>query len=414
MGGNVIAVNKLTGEETPAERVDLRKVGRQEFIKASTNLFKFINKDFKKKYKESLWQDESILLDGSVFNGSTSYIMNQELSDEEVVKYKPSAGDIDIMVPVGTKENLWHLLDSYEGKEIVSGVRYAGSNKPSVSSIGSQINCVFVVDFGDLRVPIQVDFEFVPFAGATPTEWARFSHSSSFADAKEGIKAVHHKFLIRALVGGASAREDIVIATPKSTAEDITLTKSKEHLLPRMLKFSVDRGIRVAYEPLRDAKGNIMVLDGKQVYKPIPTANSNFETIVREIYKLAFQQVDGNESDVRKFNSFIGVVDLMKKHFTPKQIKDTTDRYIELLWGSKGQRGQELERADPEGDYQVKTSGYEYYIKALRLKDERPKYVNAYYKTYRVDENTDVVDPDFIWESVGQSRIKSLREYINL
>ena len=226
MGGNVIAINKLTGEETPAERVDLRKVGRQEFIKAATNLFKFLNKDFKKKYKESLWQDESILLDGTVFNGSTSYIMNQELSDEEVVKYKPSAGDIDIMVPVGTKENLWHLLDSYEGKEIVSGVRYAGSNKPSVSSIGSQINCVFVVDFGDLRVPIQVDFEFVPFAGATPTEWARFSHSSSFADAKEGIKAVHHKFLIRALVGGASAREDIVIATPKSTAEDITLTKS--------------------------------------------------------------------------------------------------------------------------------------------------------------------------------------------
>ena len=181
-----------------------------------------------------------------------------------------------------------------------------------------------------------------------------------------------------------------------------------------MLKFSVDRGIRVAYEPLRDAKGNIMVLDGKQVYKPIPTANSNFETIVREIYKLAFQQVDGNESEVQKFNSFIGVVALMKKHFTPKQIKDTTDRYIELLWGSKGQRGQELERSDPEGDYQVKTSGYEYYIKALRLKDERPKYVNAYYKTYRVDENTDVVDPDFIWESVGQSRIKSLREYINL
>lgn len=414
MGGNVIAINKLTGEETPAERVDLRKVGRQEFIKAATNLFKFINKDFKKKYKESLWQDESILLDGSVFNGSTSYIMNQELSDEEVVKYKPSAGDIDIMVPVGTKENLWHLLDSYEGKEIVSGVRYAGSNKPSVSSIGSQINCVFVVDFGDLQVPIQVDFEFVPFAGATPTEWARFSHSSSFADAKEGIKAVHHKFLIRALVGGASAREDIVIATPKSTAEDITLTKSKEHLLPRMLKFSVDRGIRVAYEPLRDAKGNIMVLDGKQVYKPIPTSNSNFETIVREIYKLAFQQVDGNESEVQKFNSFIGVVALMKKHFTPKQIKDTTDRYIELLWGSKGQRGQELERSDPEGDYQVKNSGYEYYIKALRVKDERPKYVNAYYKTYRVDENTDVVDPDFIWESVGQSRIKSLREYINL
>lgn len=409
MGGNVIAVNKRTNVETSAERVNLQQIGRQEFIKASIDLFKFINKDFEKKFKKPLWADESILLDGTVFNGSTSYIMNQNLSDEEVLKYKPTAGDIDIMVPAEVKEDLWNLLDYYEGKEIVNGVKYAGSNKPTVSSIGSQINSVFVVDFGDLQVPIQVDFEFVTFDGPLPTAWSRFSHSSSFLDAKQGIKAVHHKFLIRALVGGASVRDDIIVATPKSTADDITLTKSKEHLLPRMLKFSVDRGIRLAYEPLLN-NGKTIIMEGKQVYKPIPTSESNFETIIEEIYKLAFQQDHCNESEIQKFNSFIGVVDLMKKHFNNKQIKDTTDRYTELLWGSKGQRGQELERSDPEGDYNVKKSGYEYYIEALNIEDERSKYVNDYYKNYRVD----TVDNNRIWESVGASPIKSLREYINL
>lgn len=409
MGGNVIAIIKRTGEETPAGRIDLRKVGRQEFIKKSVELFKFINKDFKKRYKTPLWHDESILTNGIAFNGSTSYIMNQEISDEDVVKYKPSAGDIDLMVPHNTKEEVWNLLDSYEGKEILPGVYYAGSNKPSISSIGSQINCVFVVNFGDIKVPMQVDWEFVPFAGNLPTEWARFSHSSSFDDAKQNIKAVHHKFLIRALVGGASVRDDIVIATEKSTPENLTLTKSKDHQIPRMLKFSVDRGIRIAYEPMKDNDGVQIYVDGKMVYKPIPTSSSEFETVVREIYKLSFQQLESNEGDVQKFGSFIGVIDLMKKFFDKSQIQNTTKRYTELLWGAQAQQ---LERNDPEGDFNVKNSGYEYYIKALGLKDERPKLVNAYYSKYRVDET--VLSETSLWESLNEDKIEpnSLRQFI--
>ena len=77
-----------------------------------------------------------------------------------------------------------------------------------------------------------------------------------------GVKAVHHKYLIRALVGGASVRDDIVIATPSSTPDNIKLTSSKSHALPRMLKFSVGKGIRIAYEPMLDDKGKIIEING--------------------------------------------------------------------------------------------------------------------------------------------------------
>lgn len=376
MGGNVTALNKATNKETRAERVNLQEIPRQEFIHISTELFRFINNDFRNRYGKALWEDDSILDDGSIFNGSTSYIMNREISDEEILECKTTVGDIDIMVPGDSKEILWNYLDSWEGEEIMPGVEYAGCNKPTIESIGSQINSVFVINFGTKKVPVQVDFEFTEFENNKPTEWAKFSHSSSFDDAQLGIKAVHHKFLLRALIGGSSARPDLIICTPSSTPEKITLTKAKEHMLPRMLKFSVDRGIRVAYEPLG------VSLNGKEVYRPIPTSRSTFITEIPEIYSVAFP--NSKKTETPKIKSFIGIIELMKKYFTSEQIKDTSDRYIELLWGFTRDRGQELERDDPEGDLQVKEAGYEYFIKELSLPDERKDFITEYYKDYRV------------------------------
>ena len=382
MGGNVTAMNKRTGETVRAQKIMVKDIGRREFMDKFVEIFKKMNSDFKKRFKRPIWVDEKILTSGFVFNGSTSFIMDPTLSDEEVMAAKPSAGDIDITVPEELKEDLWTYLDSIEGKDIIPGCTYWGSNKPTMSSIGEQINSVIVVDFPNgQRAYAQVDFEFLPFEDNRPTEWAKFSHSSSFADAKESIKAVNHKYLIRALVGGASIRDDIIIATNASTYDKIKLRKMAD--LPRMLKFSVGRGIRVAYEPIIDPTTNkIVEIDGKQVYKEIPTDRSDYKTIVAEIYKLAFQQLTGNEDDIKKFESFVGMLDLMKRHLSKKQIKDTHDRYIDLLWGTKGQRGQELEVGNPELDFQVKSAGYQRFIKELKLPDVSVKMAEEYYKNY--------------------------------
>ena len=401
MGGNVTAITKF-GDSTRAEKIPLKQIGRSDFVKTIQSFLKDFNKKFKTFAKQPIWKDENVIMNGFAFNGSTSFIMDPSLSDDEVVKYKQSAGDLDITVPENLKELLFKFLDKYEDKEIYPNVKYMGSNKRSLSSIGDQINTVFLITFPNgTRSACQIDFEFLPYENDKPTEWAKFSHSSSFEDCKNGIKAVHHKLLLRALVGGASIRRDIVIATQKSTHDNIILSKNKNDAIPRMLKFSVGRGIRVAYEPLLDENGKQVTYDGKFVYKEIPSKSSNYVTMISEIFKLAFGNLE-DESELKKFNSFVGVLELMHKYLNRTQIKATYERYVDLLWGLKPQRAQELEVQNPELDFQVKNAGYQRFIKEFHYSDNIQSQIEQYYKDYGQRKKT--------FES---TEFESFIEYIN-
>lgn len=387
-GGNVTAVSK-SGKETLAQKIPIKKIGRQKFYKVVVDLLKKINKDFKKQFKTLLWTDETQIENGFTFNGSSSFIMDPNIPDEEIVKYKETAGDLDIAVPEFQKENLWKYLDSIDSKEVIKDVVYVGSNKPKITGIGDQINCVFVVNFDGLKVPMQIDWEFLPFSETgLPSEWAKFSHSSSFSDTKQGIKAVHHKYLLRALAYGASVRDDIVICTPKSTYDNVTISKSKNLMSPGLLRFSVDKGLRVAFEPLVDPDGNPVIQDGKQVFKEIPTKDSNYITDVSEIMKLCVKQNDLSclEGDLKKFWSFTGLVELIKTYI-PRESLDTINwKYVNMLWSLKP-RSQELERSNPELDYQVKISGYKFFIESLGLSDLSTDLIKPYYDGYRITES---------------------------
>lgn len=164
MGGNVTATVKLTCETTRAQKIPLDKIGRIDFVKKSLELFHNINERYEKKYKEKLWKNENHLTSGFMFNGSSSFIMDPTLTDDEVISVKPSAGDFDIAIDENCGENLWELLDELEDKDLIPGVTYKGANKPSKSSIGDQINCVFIMDFPNgVRAYAQVDFELLEF-----------------------------------------------------------------------------------------------------------------------------------------------------------------------------------------------------------------------------------------------------------
>jgi len=382
-GGNSTATVRKTGENTKAQKIQIAKIGRQEFMKKSLELFRELNRLFEKKFKEKLWKNEDHLFSGFMFNGSTSFIMDPTISDEDIIKVKPSAGDFDIACPLEQKENLWHLLDSLEDKEIISGVTYKGNNKPTISSINDQINTVFIMDFPNgERSWAQIDFELLPFDGESPTEWAKFSHSSSFEDASIGVKAVMHKYLIRAIVGAASMRDDIVIVTPASTTEKYKLKTFKENDIPRMLKFSVITGIGLAYEPLLDREGNHFKIDNKFAYREINKEEKRYEKIVANMYALTFGDIEKHPDDVKRFNSFKGVIELVKKYLDKKQIDRTLERFTVLLWDEK--MGQELEVGLPELDYEVKIAGYNYLIKELGLKmtSKVENMIEVYYKGY--------------------------------
>jgi hypothetical protein len=384
MGGNVTALNNLTSTKTQAQKIPIKVIGRKLFVDIFVKIFKTMNREFMSIYNQPIWHNDKILTNGFAFNGSTSFVMDPLYSDEDILKYKPIIGDIDITVPIQIKEQLWNYLDTLQGKEIIEGARYMGSNKPTISSIGEQINSIIFVNFPNgKRVAVQVDFEFVPYENDIPTPWAKFSHGASFLDAKVQVKSVMHKFLIRALIGSSSTREDIVIATPKSTPENITLSKSKIHAIPKMLKFSVGKGVRVAYSPISKEYKHDCVINGKRVYRAINSKESIYETNINEIYKLIFQERnEPSKKDFKRFESFVGILSLMKKNLNKSVIQQTHDRFIQLLWGQKPHRGQELEVKNPNLDRLIKNNAYQILINELKIKDVSTNIIENYYMSY--------------------------------
>lgn len=379
MGGNVI-VKDLNGVDVGAVKVDLKVIGRSNVIKTSRKLFKGLNQLFEAKFGQPLWNNDKMIDDSTVFNGSSSFVLSDKITDEELLKHKSTMGDIDVAVPDRFSKELFELLQFLQGKQVTDGAEFVGMNRTSSQSVGTQINCVFRF-LEPQEYLVQVDFEFLPFEeSGLPTEWAKFSHSSSFEDTKEGVKAVHHKYLIRALVGGVSLRPDITIATSKSTFDNIKISAaSARGEIARMLKFSVDHGVRVAYVPMLDAEGKEIVMGGKTVYKEIPTKDSDYKKTLVEIFKLVFNDEDSN--DVGKLWTFRGVLELCGKYLSKSQQADVAERYFDLLWGNGGQK---LERGNPEEDLKVKSGGWNLFKKITGVKDPSnfESILRNYYEKY--------------------------------
>lgn len=378
-GGNATAINKKTGEKTLAQKIPIKEIGRSKFIKKFIDIFIELNKRFKQKYGEPLWKNTKIIKDGTVFNGSTSIIMNPNISDDEIIPFKPKVGDIDILIPSYHAKKLWSLLDDLEGTMILPDVIYKGSNKLDPNKLGNQINSVFEVKFGDIVTQSQVDFEFANFKDDIPDEFAKFAHSSSLKDIKEGFKGVAHKYLLRALAGARSRRDDVIVVTPKSTYEKYKIKTVKgEPLIPNFLKFSVDKGLSYAYEQQFTPDGKPWMIDGKYVYKEIPTKNRNYETSIISIFKILFNNADS--PDLNKMWSFVGLVDLVKKYLSKEEQQKTLDRMVELCFGKNAQR---LERDDYRIDMSIKIPIINYMMKKLGLKvNNFEKIVEEYYKSY--------------------------------
>jgi hypothetical protein len=197
-----------------------------------------------------------------------------------------------------------------------------------------------------------------------------------------GVKAVFHKYAIRALAASVSLRDDIVIVTPASTYEKYKIKKVPEDDIPRMLKFSVTRGIRTAYEPLIDPSGEIIKINGKYAYREIDSKTADYTTIVADIYALVFKDSEKKPEDVALFHSFKGIVKLIKEKTSKDVQKDVVSRMEQLLWHEK--MGQELEVGDPKTDFEVKMAGYNYLIKELGMKitPEVQKMIDTYYAGY--------------------------------
>jgi hypothetical protein len=379
-GGNAPYIDRETGEEKGrATKVDISKLGRSEFVGEFLKVFAYINGKFKREHGKPLWDDFGVVDSGFAFNGSSESLFDKNIDDETFLQHKPVVGDIDIIIPRDKLKPLFELLEKLEGKNITSEVTYLGQNKKTQH--GHQINAVF--EYKGYKP--QIDFEGSEYIDSKPSDFAKFGHSSDWEDVKKGFKGLFHKFWLMTLVATMSAREDVILATPASTPEKIR--KKKMTSIPKELSFSVDRGLRIKIAPMLDEHGNQVELEDKKVYKELPTASSSYEQNIENIFKLVFDKTpDGN--DLKKFKSFVGLVELSKKHIDSEVTRVAFESTLKMLW-APGAQG--LEVNNPELDSEIKTKMVEYLISEFgftgydeKINKMRDEY-KANYRTVKVE-----------------------------
>jgi len=224
-----------------------------------------------------------------------------------------------------------------------------------------------------------------------PSEWTKFAHSSTLRDAKLGLKGVAGKYTLRAISYSVSKNPNVIFVTSKADCENWR-KKIKKQQDQNILKFSVAKGLRTAYEPLI-CNGKKVEENGKFVFKEIPTKESNYKTDLTEIFEMLFDK-EPTPSELKDFWSAAGLLDLMKKYLTKEQVFLAINRLFELFWDNKGGKniGQEIDRDDPAEDEKVKMNAINYIRKIFpditeKVYNNWKDIINDYYNNYGKGRN---------------------------
>lgn len=370
MGGNTTIITK-EGDSISAQRIPLKSIGRDVFVKSFQKFLLNLNASFKKEFKYPIWSDESEIMNGGIFNGSTSFIMDSNYNSDEIEKYKPNAGDLDVAVPREYGADIYKFLENHEGTEFSDNIKYVGNNAKSHDKLGNTLICITKAKFGDIVVLAQLDLELSDFQEkngtplATQTDWSKFAHSSSFEDTKAGMKGVANKYFWRALVGALHQLESgFVVATPSSTPNKITL-KGKQPRAIRLLNFGVDSGVGAGYEVMMGDDGPIKI-DGNVVYREKKPNEKTYDKDLGNLMELVFKTRNIKPTDL---HSFIRVLELSNKHLDIKTKQLSLDRFLDILFCLDGGQCQVIE-PDAEEDVKIKAGMYNKAVDILNLKPD--------------------------------------------
>ena len=319
--------------------------GREYLKNTLLSIFKKLDELYFKSYKERLF----ISFDnfGEYLTGSSKFVFDIDITDDEFIKYKPFVGDIDIAIDNNKIKRLLELLNNNENTLITKDVIYIGSTKNELKSEDAQINTIFKVSKDNYTTNIQIDFEGSEYIDNKPSQFSKFSHSSNWEDIKDGFKGVCHKFLLRSLARSISPIKDFIIVTPKSTFEKYKISTSNKNS-KSFLSFSVSKGLRTKYIPVKDSNGSILIIDGKKAYKEdLDTSSEKYDKNLSSIFFKLFK-VRPKNNDLSLFNSFKGCIELINKYHS-KEIKDSIIRNL-----LDGVMIQGLERDNPKSDMKIK------------------------------------------------------------
>lgn len=383
MGGNTSFTKN--GKTISAERIPLKEIGRDKFVKAFRKYLKTLNKLFYKEYNYYIWCSEKEIDNAGIFNGSTSFIMSPDYKSDEIVKYKSTAGDLDVAVPREYGKDIYNFLKTIEDKEIISGIKYLGNNANSEDKLGNTIICIVKAKFGNISVQAQMDLELSEMKDGCQAEWSKFAHSSTFDDAKAGIKGVMSKYLWRALVGTVDELDKgFLVAAPSSTPDKIKLVKKQPSKI-RLLNFGVDSGVGAGYElMIKDNKP--ILIDGNKIYRKKKPAEKTYSKNLEELLQIVFGS-NSSKINIKDTHSFVKVLDLINKYLDKKKKQHILDRFTEILFCNDGGQCQVIEPNEKE-DVSIKLGTYEKAVNMLNLKKHKniddivQKYVDKMHSKY--------------------------------
>lgn len=368
-GGNVKVITK-DGKEVPAEKIPMDKISAKQFRELQNEIvdaLRAFNKEFEKKYNKPLFPKfEENVKSGKLFSGSTRLFFSKPY--DEFSKHKKAVGDMDLQYPEELRPLLKEFLKDNEGKKF-GKMTYIGQGGRS----STQENTIFKSSVApDLVKNIQIDFEPTFFEDGVPNDFSTFAHYSSWQDIKNKVKGAFSKLLMRALVSAKQRLGDIAVQTPTGK-----ISTSSKYDNPAMRKFSVDKGMRVAFEPVLDDKGEIQrTPEGKPIYKEIPTKVSNYERDIEDIFAFVFEKKP-TPAEKKDFHSFTGTLKLMKKYLDKDTIKMVYNNFMDIIW----RNGQEIEQGPDAwkdgiqmNDFEAKKAAYDEFVKVfpqLKMSDEQ-------------------------------------------
>jgi hypothetical protein len=266
-GGNV-KVKTAEGEVSAAPfKIKDRAAQSQDVHDALTSIH---NSFHASTGKDLFGKGAKALLTGSAYSGSTKQFMNKDkspISDEEFKKHKPTVGDVDVQVPKEHKEAL--------ATHFKPGDRHGKYTVVGTKKSGNETHVVMRHDNGEHH---QFDFEHVNYEHDEPTKAEQFLHSSSWEDAKKGIKGAHHKILLNAAASVSGH------------------------------KFSITHGLR--------SRTNV---DDPGVTAPKEVSTKLF----------------GPKADHEKVNSFVGLADSIKKHIPAEHHQEIYNKFKGAMAGNK-------------------------------------------------------------------------------
>jgi hypothetical protein len=270
--------------------------------------------------------------------------MDQSIPTETFKKIKPTLGDFDVQIPKEHRNKLNEFLrpGDTHGKFKVVHVRTHGNQTHAI------------VQHQETGKHHQIDFEPVEYDEKTqePTQFEQIAHGSHFEDMKNGLKGVHHKYLLQSVLSAQSTPG--IISSMKGRGKARAEVQEQGDYSPNT--FSVDKGLRQKWEQVGHHESGLPIVREK---KP---ADSEYTKDIPTIYKTMFGR-HGSPEDHKDLESFDGLVNQIKKHIPQEHHRKIVRSFVNKLWHESAQASS----IDPETDKKSKDAAYE------RLKLHFPK-----------------------------------------